>query len=62
MRGADGVKIAVLRKDRASLSLIWAAAHAQRYALKNQYREIRYGEAQLEHSNCGELVGGVNFT
>ncbi len=30
MRGADGVKIAVLRKDRASLALVWAAAHAKR--------------------------------
>ncbi len=30
MGGADGVKIAVLRKDRASLELIWAAAHAKR--------------------------------
>ena len=30
-RGADGVKIAVLRKDRAYLTLIWAAAHARRY-------------------------------
>ena len=30
--GADGVKIAVLRKVRASLRFIWAAAHARRYA------------------------------
>ncbi len=30
-RGADGVKIAVLRKGRADLTLIRAAAHAQRY-------------------------------
>ena len=28
MRGADGVKIAVLRKGRANLTHIWAAAHA----------------------------------
>jgi hypothetical protein len=31
-RGADGVKIEVLRKGRASLPFIWAAAHAQRSA------------------------------
>jgi hypothetical protein len=31
MRGADGVKIAVYRKGRASLAIIWAAAHAHRY-------------------------------
>jgi len=31
MRGADGVKIAVLRKGRACLKFIWAVAHAQRY-------------------------------
>jgi len=30
MRRADGVKIAVLRKGRAELELIWAAAHAHR--------------------------------
>ena len=30
MRGADGVKITVLRKCRADLTLIGAAAHAQR--------------------------------
>ena len=29
-RGADGVKIAVLRKGRANLVFILAAAHAQR--------------------------------
>ncbi len=29
---ADGVKIAVLRKGRAILALIRAAAHAKRYA------------------------------
>ena len=34
MRGADGVKIAVLRKGRASLALIRAAAHAKRYVSK----------------------------
>ena len=28
---ADDVKIEVLRKDRASLIFIWAAAHAQRF-------------------------------
>jgi hypothetical protein len=28
MRGAVGVKIAVLRKGRAKLTFIWAAAHA----------------------------------
>jgi hypothetical protein len=33
-RGADGVKIAVLRKGRASLEFIWAAAHAQRSVIK----------------------------
>ena len=27
---ADGVKIAVLRKSRAELTLIWAAAHRRR--------------------------------
>jgi len=32
-RGADGVKIAVLRKGRADLMLIMAAAHAQCYNL-----------------------------
>jgi hypothetical protein len=32
MRGADGVKIAVLRSNRADLPLIWAAAHTKRYA------------------------------
>ena len=30
--GADGVKIAVLRKGRAGLLRIWAAAHAQSWA------------------------------
>ena len=30
MRGADGVNVAVLRKGRASLKIIWAAAHARR--------------------------------
>ena len=30
-RGADGVKIAVLRKGRATLELIWTSAHAQRW-------------------------------
>ena len=29
MRGADGVKTAVLRKGRAKLAFIWAAAHAR---------------------------------
>jgi hypothetical protein len=29
-RGADGMKTAVLRKGRAGLQLIWAAAHAKR--------------------------------
>jgi hypothetical protein len=29
------VKIAVLRKDRAILTLLWAAAHAQRYTLNS---------------------------
>ena len=33
MRGAVGVKIAVLRKGRANLMLIWAAAHARRSPL-----------------------------
>jgi hypothetical protein len=28
-RGADGVKIAVLRGGRAHLTFIWAAAHAK---------------------------------
>ena len=32
MRGADGVKIAVFRKDRANSNLIRAAAHARRWA------------------------------
>ncbi len=31
-RGADGVKIAILRKGRADSTLIRAAAHAKRYA------------------------------
>jgi hypothetical protein len=31
MRGADGVKTAVIRKSRASLGFIQAAAHACRY-------------------------------
>ena len=30
MRGADGVKIAVLLKGRANLELIWTSAHAHR--------------------------------
>jgi hypothetical protein len=29
-RGADGVKIAILREDRVGSKLIWAAAHAHR--------------------------------
>ena len=29
-READGEKLAVLRKGRANLAIIWAAAHAQR--------------------------------
>jgi hypothetical protein len=31
-RGTDGVKIAGLREGRARSKLIWAAAHAHRYA------------------------------
>jgi hypothetical protein len=31
--GADGVKIAVLRKGRPGLKFIWAAAHARRYLI-----------------------------
>jgi len=27
IRGADGVKIAVLRKSRARFTIMWAAAH-----------------------------------
>jgi hypothetical protein len=34
MRGADGVKIAVLRKGHASLVFIWAAAHRRRSVSK----------------------------
>jgi len=34
-RGADGVKIAILRIGRAALPLIWAAAHAPRYISGN---------------------------
>jgi hypothetical protein len=30
--GADGVKTAVLRKGRANLKFIWAAAHANGWA------------------------------
>jgi len=37
---ADGVKIAVLRKGRANLTLIWAAAHAQRYLSAHEREEI----------------------
>ena len=35
MRRADGAKIAVLRKGRARLTLIWAAAHAKHYTTTN---------------------------
>ena len=34
MRRADGEYIAVLRKGRANLVFIWAAAHAQRQLAK----------------------------
>ncbi len=39
MRGADGLKIAVLREGRANLALIWAAAHASRYAYEYEMEE-----------------------
>jgi hypothetical protein len=35
--GADGVKIAVLRKGRANLALISAAAHLNRYPKTDAY-------------------------
>ncbi len=36
--GADGVKIAVLRKGRTSLNFLYAAAHRRRYT--SEIREI----------------------
>ena len=39
---ADGVKIAVLRKGRADLELIWAAAHRRTFGI----RSIRCGRTQ----------------
>jgi hypothetical protein len=52
MRGADGVKLAVLRKGPASLTLIRAAAHAHRWASKredddNIYNHIAYGNHDI---------------
>jgi hypothetical protein len=37
------VKIAVLRRCRADLTLIWAAAHAQRYG----YKQIRIDQWKI---------------
>jgi hypothetical protein len=42
--GADGVKIAVLRKCRASLEFISAAAHR---------RTLAYQDDETKHSNIG---------
>jgi len=53
MRGADGVKIAILRKGRANLTLIWAAAHAQRYLVNDK------GGSNEE--DTGNIVNGDFF-
>ena len=41
MRGADGVKIAVLRKGPDSLVFMWAAAHAHE---PKKYNLLTYGQ------------------
>ena len=44
MRGANGVKAAIFRKGRASLTLIWAAAHAYRWHEKRETYECPDGQ------------------
>ncbi len=54
MRGADGVKIAVLRKGRASLEFFQAAAHAKRSPYK-KWNMMNIIEQYLQRAN--EIIG-----